>query len=113
MEVEMLNRSKLISAAVALAFVSSHAVADNSSWLDEQRSISDGHSPSNISAGAEGKQGSQAPSPQLDEKLFMSDGYSPPNEAARTKSVYVGAKLESSQDDFVQRELRITDGTTE
>jgi hypothetical protein len=111
MEVEMLNRSKLIGAAITLAFVSSYAVADNSSWLDEQRSITDGYSPTQTSAGAEGKQGSQAPSPQLDEKLFMSDGDSPANEAAgRT---YVGAKLETSQDSFMERGRRITDGTTE
>jgi hypothetical protein len=110
----MLNRSNLIRVAITFAAVTVAAptFADDASWLDEQRSISDGYSPANTSAGAEGRQGSQAPAPQLDEKLFMSDGYSPVNEAAGP--AYVGAKLEKSpQDDFVQRGMRITDGTTQ
>jgi hypothetical protein len=49
----------------------------------------------------------------LEQQLAISDGYSPSNEAAGTKSVYVGTKLEVAQEDFVQRGLRITDGTTE
>jgi hypothetical protein len=119
MEVEMLNRSNLIRVAITFAAitVAAPAFADNSSWLDEQRSISDGYSPSDTSAGAEGRQGF-APSrignsSWLERQLSISDGYSPPNEAAGTSSVYVGAKLENAQDDFVQRGLRITDGTTE
>ena len=107
----MLNRSKLIAAAIAFAIVAAPAFAGDPSWLDEQRSISDGYSPANTSAGAEGRQGSQAPAPQLDEKLFISDGYSPPNEGAG--SVYVGAGLKDSQDDFMQRGTRVSDGTTE
>ena len=111
----MLNRSNLIRVAITFAAITVAAptFADDSSWLDEQRSISDGYSPPNSVTGAEGKKGAQAPAPQLDEKLFMSDGDSPPNQAARTKSVYVGTTLKTSHDDFVQRGLRITDGSTE
>ncbi|MGH8728297.1 MAG: hypothetical protein ACREV9_09100 [Burkholderiales bacterium] len=109
----MLNRSNLVRVAITFAAVTiaAPAFADDSSWLGEQRSISDGYSPNDTSAGAEGKQGSQAPAPQLDEKLFVSDGGSPATEAAA--SVYVGATLETSHDGFVQRGLRITDGATE
>ncbi|MGH8717945.1 MAG: hypothetical protein ACREV0_03235 [Burkholderiales bacterium] len=110
----MLNSSNLIRVAITFAAVTvaAPAFADDASWLDEQRSITDGYSPANTSAGAEGKQGSQAPSPQLDEKLFMSDGYSPVNAAAGP--AYVGAKFESnSNDSFMERGRRISDGTPE
>jgi hypothetical protein len=117
MEIEMLNRSNLIRAAITFAAVTLAvpAFADDSSWLDEQRSISDGYSPANGNAGPQGKQGFMptANSSWLEQQLAISDGYSPPNEAAGRESVYVGAKLEVAQEDFVQRGLRITDGTTE
>jgi hypothetical protein len=112
----MLN-SKLtrIAITVTFAFVAPQSFADNSSWLEEQLSISDGYSAPNASAEVKGRQGFKpAGNPSwLDQQLAISDGYSPPNEAAARKSVYVGAKLESSQDDFVHRGLRISDGTTE
>lgn len=108
----MLNRSKLVATAIAFAAVTVSAPAfAGSSWLDEQRGISDGYSANDKSAGVEGKQGSQAFMSQLDDKLFMSDGYSHPNEFAG--NVYIGAKIETVHDDFVQRGLRVSDGATE
>ena len=113
----MLN-SKLtrIAITVTFAFVAPQSFADNSSWLEEQLSISDGYSPTTTSAGVEGRQGFEpAGNPSwLDQQLAISDGYSPPNEAAARKSVYIGAKFESnSNDGFMERGRRITDGTTE
>lgn len=110
----MLN-SKLTRMAIAVtfAFAAPQSFAGNSSWLEDQLAISDGYSAPNAGAGVEGRQGfKRAGNPSwLDQQLAVSDGYSPANEIAG--SVYVGAKLESSQDGFVQHGLRISDGATE
>ena len=112
----MLN-SKLtrIAITVTFAFVAPHSFAGQSSWLEVQLAVSDGYSAPNASTGVEGRQGFKPASDSswLDQQLAITDGYSPRNEAAARKSVYVGAKFESSEDEFVQRGIRITDGTTE
>jgi hypothetical protein len=63
--------------------------ADNSSWLDQQRAISDGSS--------------------------FAYGASNAGPEGRPGTVYIGAKLERNtlQENFVERGKRITDGTTE
>ncbi|MGH8717941.1 MAG: hypothetical protein ACREV0_03215 [Burkholderiales bacterium] len=111
----MLN-SKLTRVAIAVTFalVAPQSFAGQSSWLQEQLSISDGYSPANGNAGPQGKQGftPTANSSWLDQQLAISDGYSPFHQAAGT--VYVGAKFEpNSNDSFMERGRRISDGTTE
>ena len=85
----MLN-SKLVRAAISatvLITVAPLAAADDSSWLDGQLAASDGN-PQTYEAPKAGPE-------------------------SRRGNVYVGANLETSQEDFVQRGMRITDGTPE
>jgi hypothetical protein len=116
MEVEMLNlKSTRIAVAVA-ALVTINPLQAADDWFEQQRSISDGYSPVNTSAGAEGRQGPAASatnnSSWLEQQLSISDGYSPPNEAAET--AYVGTKFKpDSNESFMERGRRISDGTPE
>lgn len=112
----MLNRSTLIAAITfSITTATAPAFADDSSWLAQQRSITDGYSLVAVGADPQLRQGFQAVatnnSSWIEQQLSISDGYSAPNGVAG--SVYVGASLESSQDEFVQRGQRISDGTTE
>jgi hypothetical protein len=118
MEVEMLNRSKTIAVAITatFAFVAPQSFAANSSWLEEQLSISDGYSPVNTAAGPQGRPGLVASaasnSSWLEQQLSITDGYSPT--APERGNAYQGASLNfDPNESFVQRGLRITDGTTE
>src|SRR5688572_5829832 len=84
MELEMLNLKSLRIAvattfAATLLTVNPLQAADD--WFEQQRSISDGYSPVNTSAGAEGRQAPAASatnnSSWLEQQLSISDGYSP------------------------------------